>query len=219
MTTIATLEHAVPGRFRVRIPSKRGDACFFDAAAKKIRDHPDVHHVTATSYTGSVLIHHSGNADDILSLASELFELRPDDKPVQVLHAMAERSGLPAPVALDTAAAVTAVLGLYELARRGDLGTATENFWAAFGSYKFLESLPVTAAFAGVGFLQLLRGELFGSATSLLYYSLLMHQMAEFERKQKDAVGREGDARKWIRDSRDPIAPAPLSDRERHRGG
>ena len=188
MPARAIVEHRVPGRVRVRIPSKRRDPSFFEAVVQKIRQHPRVHELSANLHTGSVVIHHSGNADEILSLAFDLFELNDSDEASKRLRAVANRSGLPLPEILDGTAVVTAGLGVYQLARRGDLGTASENFWAAFGSYRFLNSPGLAAAFAGLGMVQLLRGEVLGSATSLLYYSLLAHHIADLERKKDGSV-------------------------------
>lgn len=181
----AIVEHRVSGRVRVRIASKRRDLSFFETVDKKIRQHPRVRELSANPYTGSVVIHHSGNADDILSLAFDLFELSDVTEASMRLRAVASQTGLPLPEILDGTAAVTAGLGAYQLARRGDLGTASENFWAAFGSYRFLNSPGLAAAFAVLGMVQLLRGELLGSATSLLYYSLLAHHMADLEREER----------------------------------
>jgi hypothetical protein len=175
--------HKVPGRVRVQIPSKCHDRSFFEAVVEKLKPHPRVRGVSANVYTGSVVIHHAGDADDIFTLAVDLFELSEDDKAVAELEAVAERSGLPLPDILDSTAVVTAGLGLYQLARRGDLGTASENFWIAFGSYRFLKTPALAALFAGLGVLQLLRGQVLGSATSLLYYSLLARHIADLERK------------------------------------
>ena len=138
MPTVAIVEHRVPGRVRVRIPSKRHDLSFFEEVLNKIRPHPNVHHVRANTYTGSVVIHHSGNANDIFALAVDLFELSSEDKAVKALEKAAERSGLPLPDFLDV----------------------------------------------GLVIVQLLHGQVLGSATSLLYYSLLAHQIAEGERKK-----------------------------------
>ncbi|HZB93419.1 MAG TPA: hypothetical protein VE397_18370 [Stellaceae bacterium] len=190
MSAIAIVEHKLPTRVRVRIPSKRGDRAFFEAVVAKLESHPNVHHVSASAYTGSVIIHHTGSIDDILALAIDLFELGDRDK-LEELAAVAQRSGLRLPEILDATAAVTAALGAYQLVRRGGLGTASENFWAAFGSYRMLNSPRLAAAFAGLGTIQLLRGELLGSATSLLYYSLLAHHMADLERQQ---IGQDSQA-------------------------
>lgn len=183
MPAVANLEHKVPGRVRVKIPSKRRDRSFFAAVQEKIRPHPNVHHLTASEYTGSVIIHHSGNVEEILALAIELFELSPEDKEVKKLKAVARRSGLPVPEILDATAVVAAGLGVYQFARRGDLGTASENLLAAVGAYRFLDSLRIAAAFAGLGIVQLLRGEWVGSGTSLVFYSLLAHHVADLQRQ------------------------------------
>lgn len=188
MPTIAILEHRTPGRVRVRIAPKRGDVSFFEAVVRKIRPHPLVHQVSANPHTGSVLIHHAGDVREILSLAIELFEVSKSIEATRRLEAAADRSGLPLPEMLDGASVVAAGLGLYQLARRGDLGTASENFWAAFGCYRILDRPGVAAVFAGLGVMRLFQGKVLGSATSLLYYSLLAHQMADLEREKGGPV-------------------------------
>jgi hypothetical protein len=184
MPAIAIVEHKIPGRVRVRIASKRGNVSFFEAVVQKIRPHPRVHRVSASPHTGSVLIHHAGDVPEILSLAVDLFEVGESVEATKRLEAAANRSGLPLPEILDGAAVVAAGLGLYQLARRGDLGTASENFWAAFGCYRILHRPGLAAVFAGLGVMRLFQGKVLGSATSLLYYSLLAHQMADLEREK-----------------------------------
>ena len=188
MRAKAIVEHRIRGRIRVRIPSKRRETSFFEAVVEKIRQHPGVHEANANPHTGSVVIHHSGDVDEILSLAVDLFELSDSDGANERLRAVADRSGLPLPELLDGMTVVSAGLAVYQLARRGDLGTASENFWAAFGSYRILKSPALTAAFAGLGIVKLLRGEVLGSATSLLYYSLMAHHIADEERKRDGSV-------------------------------
>jgi hypothetical protein len=196
---IAIIEHKLPRRVRVKIPSKRRDTSFFEAVVQKLRQHPNVRDLSANPHTGSVVIHHAGNAEDILSLAFDLFELGDKEKVVKDLKAVASRSGLPLPEILDGTAFAAAGLSVYQLVRRKDLGTASENFWAAFGSYRFLNSPKLAAAFAAVGVVQLLRGELLGSATSLLYYSLLAHQIADVEREE-DASAKQPASGRVARD-------------------
>jgi hypothetical protein len=186
MPARAIVVHRLPGRIRVRIPSKRSDTSFFESVVQKLRPHPGVHELSANPRTGSLLIHHSGEAENILSLAFELFELDDPGKASKRLRAVAKRAGLPLPAILDGTAAVSASLGFYQLARGRDVGPASENFWAAFGSYRFAGSLGLAATFAALGVVQLVRGQVLSSATSLFYHALVAHNLAETERK-KDA--------------------------------
>lgn len=189
MPAIAIIEHRLPGRIRVRIRSRRRDRPFFDAIAKRVREHPGFLDVTANPDSGSLLIEHTGDAEEILSLAADLLDVGDPYQTSERWSTVAGRLGMPAPAILDGTAVATAGLGVYQLARRGEFGTASENFWAAFGSYRILNSLGLTAVFAGVGVIQLLRGALFGSGTSLLFYSLIAHHLAESERSKRGAAG------------------------------
>lgn len=62
----ASLVHRMPGRARFRIDRKRNDQRYFDSVADRLRDMPGVTHVETNASTGSVLVHHEGNLDNIL---------------------------------------------------------------------------------------------------------------------------------------------------------
>jgi hypothetical protein len=57
---VAEIAHAMPGRARLRIADRRGDAAFFASLAKDVSALPGVDLVDATPLTGSLLIKHSG---------------------------------------------------------------------------------------------------------------------------------------------------------------
>jgi hypothetical protein len=193
MTTRAFVEHRVPGRVRLRIPSKRGDISFFESVVQKLSAHPSVGELSGNPHTGNLVIHHSGSADDILSHALDLFELGELGEAEELSRAVAIQSGLPMPDILDGTAAVLAGCGAYQFARGGPLGTASENFLAAFGSYRILKSPGLAFAFAGLGLVQLIRGELLGSAAHLLFNALLAHHMAELAREEARSIRSEGE--------------------------
>jgi hypothetical protein len=62
-----------------------------------------------------------------------------------------------------------------------------ENFWLSFGSRRILGRPDIATLFAALGVYQILRGQLFGSAASLLFYALVMRQLAATE--QASALG------------------------------
>lgn len=182
----AYVEHKIPGRVRVRIPSKRGDHQFLQTVHKGLSDHPDVEELRTNPLTGGLVIHHTGEAEDILELAKSLgfFEVgvRPEKTPNRSPNErLAVEAELPEPRVLDTAIAGLAGLGLFQVARGEILGSATENFWNAYSAHRFLGNYGLAAAFIAFGLYQILRGNWFGSAASLLFYSLLTSHLAKLE--------------------------------------
>lgn len=72
----AQLVHAIPGRARLRIPGRRGDAAWFEHAAKELQRAPDVEAVVATARTASLLVLHRGEIAALVRWAAKhgLFE-------------------------------------------------------------------------------------------------------------------------------------------------
>lgn len=66
----AEISHAMPGRTRLRISDRRGDAAFFASIASGLSALPGVHKVEVKPLTGSVLVQHWG-ALDMLSVAAK----------------------------------------------------------------------------------------------------------------------------------------------------
>lgn len=79
----ATLVHETEGRIRLRIPDKRGDRAYFDAAGRALASCPGVRRVSASPLTGSLLILHSGSFDSVSSFARDqaLFQVVPAPPP------------------------------------------------------------------------------------------------------------------------------------------
>jgi hypothetical protein len=73
----AHVVHHVPGRVRLRVPSRRGDRHFFDAVGSKLGALDGVSAVRTNAATGSVLIRHDGPLHALLAqaLGSPLAEL------------------------------------------------------------------------------------------------------------------------------------------------
>jgi hypothetical protein len=189
MIATAVLEHQIAGRVRLKIPSKRGDVAFFEALVQALSNHAAIADLVANPLTGGVVIRHSGAVQPILSMAADqgIFEVRPQQatsSPSQPPPRKEEQN----PVGLlDTIAFSLAGLGAFQVARGPALGSASENFWNAYGAQRVLGSRTLVAAFAGLGVYQLLRGELLGSASSLFFYALVARHLAAEERAAGEA--------------------------------
>ncbi|MCW5771427.1 MAG: hypothetical protein KIT16_07320 [Rhodospirillaceae bacterium] len=68
----AHIVHHVPGRVRLRIPSLRGKAAYFDDLAAALALADGVRSASANALTGSVLIRFEGALDPVLEAASGL---------------------------------------------------------------------------------------------------------------------------------------------------
>lgn len=55
---VAVLVHSMPGRARLRIAGRRGDAVFFAAIATGLSALPGIYHVDVRPLTGSIVIAH-----------------------------------------------------------------------------------------------------------------------------------------------------------------
>jgi Heavy metal associated domain 2 len=69
----AYISHVTSGRFRIRIPSKKGDAAFFQSLKELGGPFPNIHEVTANPVTGSILIKHSLEPAIMEDLARKYF--------------------------------------------------------------------------------------------------------------------------------------------------
>ncbi|WP_414474705.1 HMA2 domain-containing protein [Microvirga sp. M2] len=181
MAPIAVVEHQLPGRARLRISSKKGDATWFASLVEQLASHPKIDELHANPRTGSILIRHQKPLDlrELLTTIGSLIEITaegPDliSAPAPQIEALAA-----APAALDVVA--TGLLGLsaFQAVYGQPLGAAVEHFWSAYGSARVLRSPPLAVGFAALGFYQLMRGQVIGSAASLLYYALTVHHVAE----------------------------------------
>jgi hypothetical protein len=59
MAPLARVAHALPGRKRIKIDGKRGDAAYFAMLEKKLAECPGIGTVTTDPRTGMVLISHT----------------------------------------------------------------------------------------------------------------------------------------------------------------
>lgn len=181
MTPIATIQHQIPGRLRLRIPARRGDVSFFHHIVQVLSKLPSIAELSAIPLTGSIIIRHSGPAQAITAAATEqgLFEIGPEEPKKAPAPSSRRRphAGL-----RGTATTGLSGLALFQVARGRLTGNAAENFWNAYGAQRILGRPEIAAGFVLLGIAQVLRGQLLGSASSLFFYSLITRQLASIDR-------------------------------------
>jgi hypothetical protein len=183
MTPVAYIEHQLPGRVRLRVPSRRGEVPFFEKVVRELSKHPAIRELTANPLTGSITLQHFEPLQPIMGAAADqkLFAARRLEPHTQVrkskrTSAFHEGPGLAASVATGLSG-----LSLFQCTQGNVLGSAAENLWHAFGAQRILGRPDIAAVFAVLGIYQLLRGRFFGPASSLLFYGLVMRQIAAME--------------------------------------
>jgi hypothetical protein len=190
MIPVAYIEHQLPGRVRLRLPSRRGDVPFFEKVGRELSKHPAMRELTATPLTGSITLHYFEPLHPIIAAAADqrLFETRrlePQSKVSDSKPAAGLREGVGF---ADGIATGLSGLSLFQATQGRVFGSAAENLWHAFGAQRILGRPDIAVAFAALGIYQILRGQLFGSASSLFFYALVTRQMAAIE--QARAGGR-----------------------------
>lgn len=162
----------MPGRLRVRMPSKRGDTAYFSDVTQRLSEHGGITGIIANPATGSILIRHESDLPSIVQHAAdlELFAIEAVLDPTREIPR--DTAQLWGPMSL-------AFLGLsaVQLLRGQALGPATENIWQAFGAARFLQSRELAIVFGCLALMQIARGRMFGSAVSLLFYGLIAQQL------------------------------------------
>jgi hypothetical protein len=177
MLPTAAIEHRLPGRLRLKVPSRRGDVRFFESVVRALSAHDAVEELKANPLTGGIIIRHSGPAEPILAAAAEhgVFEVKIRE-PARIDDPPASPEAKARDV-LDALAAGLAGLAAVQLPSR-PTASAVENFWNAFGAHRKLKHPGVAAMFVILGTIQLVRGELLGSASSLFFYALMARKIA-----------------------------------------
>ena len=143
----AHVTHAVAGRTRIRIPSQRGRAGYFPRLEERLARLDGVEAVEANPRTGSVLVRHNGAAS------------------VEAIAAFAERHGLFRVEDPDRGPTVTAAEALRD--RFGDVDRVVA---AMSGSALDLRTFGLLCL-AGMGVLQLSRGNIAPPATTAFWYA------------------------------------------------
>lgn len=76
----AFVAHALPGRYRIKVPVKTGDGCYFAHLKERLQSCPEVAGVTTNAATGGLLVQMERGltAEDLAGIArtQALFELR-----------------------------------------------------------------------------------------------------------------------------------------------
>jgi hypothetical protein len=179
---VAHLEHAIPGRIRIRVPGRRGDTAYFGRVVEHLQRRIEGASLRASATTGSLLVLHQSEPAAIAALGREegLFDL-----PVNPLRSQAAgpRSGrgnaLPW---LGGAAAAFGTLGLYQAAR-GRLGSsALETAWNAYNARSELKRPWLAALLAGMAAYNLAGRRVLPSAPSLLYFAATAWKFAQRRR-------------------------------------
>jgi hypothetical protein len=153
----AEIIHALPGRARLRVGARRRDSEWLAAAAAALRNAPGVEDVTASALTGSLLVRHRGELEEVVKWAEtqELFRV--------VQPAEASRSDAAAPAA-DEPHAARLLTPLLDPRILRLLGQRVAGRVAA-------ESDPrqvAAAVLALLGALQMARGQVLPAAVTLL---------------------------------------------------
>jgi hypothetical protein len=118
MIPVAHIEHQLPGRVRLRVPSRRGEVPFFESVVQELSKHPAIRELTATSLTGSITLHYFEPLQPITAAAADqkLFETRRSEPQTNVSESkqparLGEGSGL-----ADGVATGLTGLSLYQVA-------------------------------------------------------------------------------------------------------
>lgn len=183
MVPVAHIEHQVPGRVRLRVTSKRGDVSFFERVVKELSRHPAIWDLAASPLTGSITVQYLEPLEAIMEVAADLtlFEvgaLKPGVKAAESKRSLrrSESSGLASSIAAGLSG-----LSLYQAAQGNVIGNAVESFWLSFNAQNVLGRPDLAMVLVALGVWQMLRGQLLGSASSLLFYSMVMRQVAAVE--------------------------------------
>jgi Heavy metal associated domain 2 len=176
---VARIAHRLPGRMRLTVAARRGDATYFTTTTEQLRGVPGVTRATGNPLTGSFVIEYdsaaSGGFGAILAAARQagIFELI--DSSTEGGRARPGTKSLP----LNATAVGFAGLGLYQLSQGQAVGNAAENLWNAYGAIATLRRPLVAMVLLGLGLYQVANGQLLGSASSLLFYALSARHMAQ----------------------------------------
>jgi hypothetical protein len=196
MMPVAYIEHQLPGRMRLRIPSMRGEVPFFERVVRELSGQPAIRELNASPLTGSITLQYLEPLQEIIAAAADkgLFETRRLESRSRASESKRTAGFSEGPGLMEGTAVGLSGLGLFQIAQGNVLGSAAESLWHAFGAQRILGRPDVASVFAVLGVYQVLRGRLFGSASSLLFYGLVMHQLAALEqaRARSRAVATAG---------------------------
>jgi hypothetical protein len=164
----AVIEHAIPGRMRLRFRAERGDSAFFERLSAAIGGDPEVDRVVTNPTTGSILVFHSGNPEEITKRAGVAVLPRAGGR-----NGKAHRVHLPSGRALPSPRTVAfTALALYQLARGRLAGSASEQLWYATRA-RALPNPAFATGLLGLAAVQAFRGRWLAPASSFLRYAMI----------------------------------------------
>ncbi len=183
MIPVAYIEHQLPGRVRLRVPSKRRQVPFFESVVQQLSKHPALREISASPLTGCITLRYLEPLQEITAAAAaqQLFQIGQVER--QAAAGRSEGAAQPrrSPgIANEIATGLTG-LSLLQVTQGNVLGSATENLWHAYSAQRILGRPDIAIAFVAIGLYQVLRGRLFGSAASLLFYAFVMRRVAAIE--------------------------------------
>ena len=172
----AHIVHALPGRTRLIVPARRGDAAFFADRGAALARLPGVTATGPNPRAGSIVVHHQGDFASVAAAAEAAGLLRVAALRARVAPRSRRRPRRVPPMML--AAGGLAGLGAVQVLRGRIAGNAVEALWNAYQARRRLGMPRLSRLLVGVGLLQLARGEVLGPGVSLLFYALVARQMA-----------------------------------------
>lgn len=158
----ATVVHALPGRARLRIAARRGNAAWFQDLADRLRAYPEVTAVTISPASAGLLVHHLGSLSQVTEEA--------------------ERNGLFLVERLDAESPDTATELRGKMAAFGRWMDMTTGDGGAVPAVVF-----VMLVVGGVT--QLARGNVLAPAVTLFWYAATLALAARTARGKKDGRG------------------------------
>ncbi len=170
----AHVAHLLPGRVRLRVPSRRGDMEFFEAAAEWLGRTPSIGSVQVNPRTASIVMRYAGPLEPILEEARAW--LRVIDRTPAAPRRRRRTEISVSPMSLTAAGFVA--LAAFQLARGRLAGSASEHLWNAYIALRQFGRPGVAAAFAGIGVVQVARGRVLGPAATLMSYAINANRMA-----------------------------------------
>ncbi|MEW6218754.1 MAG: HMA2 domain-containing protein [Thermodesulfobacteriota bacterium] len=177
----ARLAHQLPGRARLRIPSRQGDPVFFAGLEPQLLALPGCLAVVSHAPRGSLVVHHTGSLQALARQARQagLFDLAAGPE--------AKRPWAQGPVSVA-------------VALRQEVRAADQQVRRATGG-RF--DLPTLAGIGllGAGVLQILRGNLRAPAWyTLFWYGLTLLSGVQVGGRRPEAAGAQGPATGVSRD-------------------
>lgn len=162
--------HMTPRRLRIKVPEKRRDSSFFSAARQRLSQRPSVRGIEVNPATGSILIHSSDPRAFLGALGS--------DGPFTIVEQQREAEG---------------DLPLIEQARE-QIASWDKQIQEWTGSRHDTRSYIFFALMLAAAY-QIIRGDIFGPAASLLWYAVVVLRSWGPLKAQSDANSDEAETR------------------------